>query len=124
MDNDERGKLIDSISEVKFKKGECIIKQGEKGDKFFFITEGTAIAKKVLAGQKDPVTVMNYKEGDYFGEVSLIKNQPRAASIYAESDIITLYLNRQMFNRLLGPLNDILKRNMKLYTHFDNIANE
>lgn len=119
MDNTERNKLIDSISEVKFKKGECIIKQGEPGNKFYFILEGTCLAKKHIKEENKQIDVMEYKVGDYFGEVSLLRNQPRAASVYATSDVITLFLDRQMFSRLLGPLEDILKRNMELYTHFD-----
>jgi cAMP-dependent protein kinase regulator len=119
LDNFERGKLIDAISEMKFKAGDEIIKQGEPGNKFYFIMEGKAVAKKALNPGDQPETVMNYKEGDYFGEVALLKDQPRAASVIAETDLVTLYLDRQMFNRLLGPLKDILKRNMELYVHFE-----
>jgi cAMP-dependent protein kinase regulator len=119
LDHEERHKLIDSISEVKFKKDDDIIKQGDPGNKFYFIMEGNAKAEKVVTKGQDPIHVMDYKEGDYFGEVSLLKDQPRAASIIAISDVITLYLDRQMFDRLLGPLKDILKRNMEMYVYFD-----
>lgn len=124
LDNNERAKLIDSIAEVKFSKDKYIIKQGEPGNKFYFIMEGNARAEKVVNKGEDPVHVMDYKEGDYFGEVSLLKNQPRAASIIAETDLVALFLDRQMFNRLLGPLKDILKRNMELYIHFDTKEQE
>lgn len=120
LDHVERHKLIDSIIEVKFEKGDYIIKQGDPGKKFYFIIEGEAKAEKIVQKGKDPIHVMDYKQGDYFGEVSLLKDQPRAASIIALTDVITLYLDRQMFDRLLGPLKDILKRNMEVYVHFDN----
>ena len=120
LDNVERGKLIDSISETKFQKGEYILKQGELGNKFYFIIDGEAHAEKVVKEGDKPIKVMDYKTGDYFGEVSLLRNQPRAATVIADTDLTSLYLERQMFNRLLGPLKDILKRNMKLYVHFDN----
>ena len=123
IDNTERHKLIDSITEVKFKEGENIIKQGEAGHKFYFLLEGTAKAEKIVKKGEEPIHVMDYSPGDYFGEVSLIRDQPRAASIFATSDVSALFLDRQMFNRLLGPLKDILKRNMQTYVHFDN-ANE
>lgn len=120
LDNLERGKLIDSISEIKFNKGDYIIKQGEQGNRFFFIIEGMAHALKTINEGDNPIKVLDYKAGDYFGEISLIRDQPRAASVIADTDLTALYLERQMFNRLLGPLKDILKRNMKLYIHFDN----
>lgn len=118
LDNNERMKLIDSISEMRFKQGEYIIRQGEPGNNFFFIMEGRAVAKKLNADQQE-IKVMDYKAGDYFGEISLIKNQPRAANVIAETDLVALFLERQMFNRVLGPLKEILKRNMKSYVHFE-----
>ena len=118
LDNVERHKLIDSITEVKFKAGDYIIKQGEPGHKFYFVVEVTAVAKKAANKEEEPVEVFKYKAGDYFGEIALLKNEPRAASIIADTDVTALYLNRQMFNRLLGPLKDILKRNMELYVKY------
>ena len=76
--------------------------------------------KNKIPEQDEPIEVMNYNPGDYFGEVSLIKNQPRAATVIAKSDVVALFLDRQMFIRLLGSLKDILKRNMELYTHFES----
>lgn len=90
LDTNERSKLVDALSEEKYSKGDEIIKQGEIGNKFYFIIEGKASARKTVEKGKDPIPVMNYKEGDYFGEVSLMKNQPRAATIIAESDVTTL----------------------------------
>jgi cAMP-dependent protein kinase regulator len=118
MDNVERGKLIDSISELDFEAEEYILKQGDPGNKFYFIMEGEAYATKVVNEGDDPIHVMDYNPGDYFGEVSLLNNQPRAANIIAKTKLVCLYLDRGMFNRLLGPLKDILKRNMELYAYF------
>ena len=119
LDSTERHKLIDSITEVKFKEGDYIIKQGELGNKFYFIMEGQAKAEKTIKSG-EIVKVKDYEEGDYFGEVSLLKDQPRAASVISKTELSALYLDRQMFNRILGPLKDILKRNMETYIHFDN----
>lgn len=59
---------------------------------------------------------MKYKRGDYFGEKALLKNEPRAANVIAQSDSCTVvYLDRSTFKRLLGPLEEILQRNMEVY---------
>jgi cAMP-dependent protein kinase regulator len=63
--------------------------------------------------------VKEYKEGDYFGERALIKGEPRAANIIAKSDIVkVISLDRVSFKRLLGPISEILKRNMEKYQTF------
>ena len=83
MDHYERSKLATVIKEQKFKPGEAIIRQGEAGDTFYLIIEGEAVAKKVLQEGQEAKEVYHYKSGEYFGELALLKNEPRAASIIA-----------------------------------------
>ncbi len=47
------------------------------------IEEGSLIATKTLEPGKEPTKVYEYKSGDYFGELSLIKNVPRQANVIA-----------------------------------------
>lgn len=59
---------------------------------------------------------MDYATGTYFGERALLKNEARAANIVATSEeLVVVSLERDTFKRLLGPLDDILKRNMEQY---------
>ena len=62
---------------------------------------------------------MEYKVGQYFGERALIMKETRAASIIVTSEQCkVLTLQRDTFTRLLGSLEDILKRNMAQYDKF------
>jgi len=62
---------------------------------------------------------MEYGKGQYFGERALLMNEERAANIIATSDVVEcLSLDRDSFIRLLGPLDDLLKRNMEVYNKF------
>lgn len=61
---------------------------------------------------------MHYKVGDYFGERALLKNEPRAANVIAKTDCTVVIMDRHSFKRLMGPLEDLLKRNMDLYEQF------
>ena len=61
---------------------------------------------------------MQYQAGSYFGERALLTNDVRAASIIATSAVKCLSLERETFKRLLGPLDDILKRNMEAYAKY------
>lgn len=78
----ERTKICDVLNAETYKDGDYIIKQGEVGDKFYFIENGEAIATKEENGETKQV--FEYKSNDYFGELSLLKDQPRAANIIAK----------------------------------------
>lgn len=109
MDTYERAKVADAIKELNASKGEEIIKEGEDGNLFFLIIEGEAEATK------EGKLLMSYKSGDYFGELALLKNAPRAATVTAKTNVKLATIDRSSFSRLLGPLDRILKRNMENY---------
>lgn len=63
---------------------------------------------------------MRYGPGDYFGELALLDSEKgtRKATIVAVTDLILMAVEKEGFTRLLGPLEEILKRNMKKYEKF------
>ncbi len=67
------------------------------------VAEGKLIAEKSENGQ-GPKKVFEYKEGDYFGEIALVKNTVRQASIKAETDVRVVSIDRDAFKRMLGPI--------------------
>jgi cAMP-dependent protein kinase regulator len=98
MDPYERTKLGDALIEEKFYKDSFVIKEGQQGDKFYLILEGTAIATKVLNGGPEPSKVMEYSKGKYFGERALLTNEQRAANIVVTSESLEcLSLERDTF---------------------------
>jgi cAMP-dependent protein kinase regulator len=115
MDYYERVSLCDAVRKVKFDMDDYIIKEGEEGDAFYFVIAGTAVAQKEIDGVVK--NIKDYTTGDYFGERALLTNEPRAASIIATSEETVLAkLELRSFKRLLGPVENILKRNMKEYS--------
>jgi cAMP-dependent protein kinase regulator len=115
MDPYERSQLADVLKTEKFAQGDVVIKQGEEGNVFFIVEDGSAVATKVLHEGQQAQEVMRYGPGDYFGELALIRNEPRAANVQATSELKCLTLDRHSFKRLLGRLEDILRRNAKNY---------
>jgi cAMP-dependent protein kinase regulator len=115
MDPYERSQLADGLKNIAFNRDEYVIKEGEEGNQFYIIEEGTAIALKSLHPGKPPEKVKEYGPSDYFGELALIKNMPRAASIQATSPLSCVSLDRHTFKRVLGPIESILKRNAQKY---------
>jgi len=107
--------LCDALQTKEVSKGSTIVTQGDEGDSFFIIEEGECNALKVYAPGTPAQEVMQYRSGDYFGELSLLSNEPRAATVVAITDCRLLALSRKTFKSLLGPLEDILKRNAAKY---------
>ena len=118
IDPYELGQICDALKMKIFKKGETIIKQDDNGDIFYILEEGSAHAEKVFEQGKKPQRVKDYEEGGYFGELALLKGEPRAATIVADTNCKCLYLERMAFKRLLGPLENILRRNSENYIKY------
>eukprot|EP00405_Crypthecodinium_cohnii_P016870 CAMPEP_0206459162 /NCGR_PEP_ID=MMETSP0324_2-20121206/24012_1 /ASSEMBLY_ACC=CAM_ASM_000836 /TAXON_ID=2866 /ORGANISM="Crypthecodinium cohnii, Strain Seligo" /LENGTH=399 /DNA_ID=CAMNT_0053930661 /DNA_START=76 /DNA_END=1275 /DNA_ORIENTATION=- len=106
MDAYERSQLADALKSEVFVDGATIMSQGEVGNKFYIVEDGGAYASK------DGNRVMEYGAGDYFGELALITNQPRAATVVAKGASKLLSVDKQSFNRLLN-VNDLLERSNK-----------
>ena len=115
MDNYEISQVSEALRKCSFSSGEYIIRQGEVGDLFYIIEEGEATA---FGNNKDSIPEMNYTKGGYFGELALLKDQPRAANVKAKTDVKLLSLDRNSFKRVMGPIDETLKRNAEKYLKF------
>lgn len=62
--------------------------------------------------------VYEYKPNDYFGELALLKEEPRAATVRAKGKVKVNSVDRDSFKRLLGPLEELLKRNVQKYEKY------
>ena len=118
IDPYELGQICDALKTQNFKKGDVIIKEGDPGDVFYILDDGKAHAEKVFEKGKKAENVKDYESGGFFGELALLKNEPRAASIIADTNCRCLSLDRMAFKRLLGPLENILQRNSENYIKY------
>jgi CRP-like cAMP-binding protein len=88
--------IAESSRNLAFAPGDVIIRQGEKGDSFFVITEGSAlVVREDEAGNE--IRIATLTTGDCFGEVALVESVPRTATVKASSKGSTLALNRRDF---------------------------
>lgn len=102
----ERAKIADALETVKFNAGEHIITEGEPGNNFYMLEFGEAQAYK--SGIDHPVK--DYRRGDFFGELALLNDKPRAASVVAKTDCKVAKLGRDGFKRLLGPVESTMRQ--------------
>lgn len=115
LDDYDRSKLIDALKPEHYNPGEFIVRQGDDGEALFILEDGIAFAEKTYEGQGAPKKVFEYKSGDYFGELALLRNEKRAASIVAETKCKVLAIDRRAFKRLLGSIEDIIAKKASEY---------
>ncbi|KAI0971580.1 camp-dependent protein kinase regulatory subunit [Xylaria arbuscula] len=102
----ERSKIADALETQKYPAGTVIIKQGDIGQSFYLVESGEADAFK----DEQPESVKHYQKGDYFGELALLNDAPRAASVISATEIKVATLGKNAFARLLGPVEGIMRR--------------
>jgi len=96
--------LIESAMQQSIvKDGECIMHQGDSGDEFYVIQEGEAQIE--VNGKIVPSTSNNGStrlgRGHFFGELSLLYNAPRTATVRAVGDLSMLVLLRKDFRAIM-----------------------
>lgn len=110
--------LADSLAEEKYSDGTSICTQGEEGNYFYIIKDGSAVCSVVdAAGESKDVATL--EKGGYFGEVALMQSKPRQATVKAKGELAVLAIDRATFTRVLGNLDEILKRNIDQYTKWN-----
>ena len=87
--------IAQNMSEEHFEAEEDIIKKGEIGDKFYVIASGTTDI--IIDSDGGTRAVAKLGEGDFFGEVALLKDQPRNATVTTRKPVVVYTLSKENF---------------------------
>jgi ATP-binding cassette subfamily B protein len=79
--------------------------EGDPGERFFILVRGKVEVTRTTGDETEIVAVLN--DGDYFGEMALLSNQPRNATVRTLTPCVCLTLPRDLFNRLLATEPDL-----------------
>lgn len=105
----ERSKIADALETQKYPPGTNIINQGDPGYDFYLLESGECDAFKEGV-HKERINLRHYEKGDFFGELALLNDAPRAATIVSVTDVKVAKLGKNAFQRLLGPVESIMRR--------------
>mmetsp|Transcript_2053 Transcript_2053/g.5623 ORF Transcript_2053/g.5623 Transcript_2053/m.5623 type:complete len:758 (-) Transcript_2053:179-2452(-) len=109
LKEEEKQKLAEALTDYSFSQDDEIFKQGEKGDLFYILVEGSVSVTK--DGKQVATLTASEKEAQFFGERALLNNEPRAATIAVTSATATaLAIDKESFDMLLGSLAELKKR--------------
>jgi MFS family permease len=84
-------RIMANLVRVAVPAGETVIRQGDEGDRFYVILEGT------IRVSRDGVDLGERVAGDFFGEIALLRDVPRTATVVAETPLALLALDRGPF---------------------------
>jgi hypothetical protein len=87
------------IKEHTYKRGEIIIHEGDPGLEAYIITAGSVVVSRIFNNKNYVLATL--KDGQIFGEMGLIEDAPRSATITALTDVTTISIDRDGFNHLL-----------------------
>lgn len=97
LDKWERLTVADALEPVNFEDKETIVRQGEPGDDFYIIVEGQALVMQNRAEGEDSTEVGRLGPSDYFGEIALLLDRPRAATVVASGPLKCVKLDRARY---------------------------
>lgn len=108
LDKEQLDVLLDAMFQVDHTAGSTIIKQGSEGDNFYIVYSGEC---DVFVRKGDTEShVLTCLEGDSFGELALLYNWPRAATVKAKTDTTLFAVDRTTFKYIMMDTT-IKKRN-------------
>lgn len=97
-----------SISHEHFEPGEAILRQGDWGDKVYIIMKGEVEVVREEPG-KGEILLTKQGPGDCFGELALLSNTPRSATVRTVTAVDALTIDRGAFNSLLAGFTPLRK---------------
>jgi MFS family permease len=84
-------RLAETLDEVQVEAGQEVVRQGDSGDRFYLVRDGT------LDVSVDGRPTQSLGAGDSFGEIALLRDVPRTATVTARTDALLYALERSAF---------------------------
>lgn len=109
-------KLMCFASErLTFQPGQILCEQGDAGDSAYIIVEGQA---DVLVGTDDgPLVVAQVGKNDIVGEIAILCDVPRTASVQATSELVALKITKDLFFRMVTDFPEMALEIMRVLAH-------
>ncbi|GIW80350.1 MAG: ABC transporter ATP-binding protein [Gemmatales bacterium] len=105
--------VADKMSREEFSPGDIIVRQGDEGDKFYLIAEGTV--EVAIRDDKGEHLVRTLSVGEFFGERALMTGEKRSATVRARTEVTTYTLGKEDFNAALGAVPSFREQLLKVF---------
>lgn len=92
--------LAERMTREEVEVGAVPVIERQQGDRFYVVLEGVLAVSNLGARER----LRNLRQGDYFGELALIKDAPRAATVHALTPTTLASCDRPTFDEFVRPL--------------------
>jgi small-conductance mechanosensitive channel/CRP-like cAMP-binding protein len=116
LSDEERRTLAASLRAAPFARGELITKQGAASNWLYMVARGDAAARVKVEGAVER-EVARFGPGDFFGEMSLLTGEPRAASVVAVTDVECYRLDKETFRQTLASRPELAEQVAGVLAH-------
>ncbi|MFQ5864332.1 MAG: SulP family inorganic anion transporter [bacterium] len=86
---------------MQYQKSDIVFKEGEPGDKIYFILSGGVSVLASISENGRDRRLATFGEGVFFGDMAILENQPRSATVRADSETDVLYMSVKEFQHLV-----------------------
>jgi CRP/FNR family transcriptional regulator, cyclic AMP receptor protein len=100
----ELGLVAQIADEIDLPEGKTLMREGDRGREFFVLVEGSADVRR----QNRKVNTLG--GGDFFGEIALVSQRPRTATVTTSSPVRALVVTEQSFRSLLDRAPDVQRK--------------
>ena len=104
LSKDELEQLAKTSEDLEVSAGKVLCREGEPAQEFFVIIDGEADV------EKDGKTLRTLGEGDFFGEIALLEDIPRTATVTAKTPLRFFVLTRQGFWSMVERMPDVERK--------------
>lgn len=101
----ELSRIASLADQIEVPEGKELTREGDQGSEFFVVVEGRA---RVVVRDRGRITPLG--PGASFGELSLLDQGPRSATVEAETDMQLLVLNTRSFSSLLAEVPSVARK--------------
>jgi CRP-like cAMP-binding protein len=100
IDSSKLKLLAFTAERLTFHPGEALFSQGDPGDAAYIIVQGEADVQ--ISTPAGPITVATVKKNDFVGEIAILCDVPRTATVRAKSELVTLRIAKDVFFQLVA----------------------
>jgi sulfate permease, SulP family len=100
MSDAERAVVTEALERYAYRKGDIVFREGSTSNELYIIAKGAASVRLRLTGTERETRLITFAPGTVFGELALLDQEARSATVEADEDLVCYVLTRTRFESI------------------------